>query len=116
MARAIGQWPGQLNRYAPCDKLGASMRVYKHLNPGRLDAHPGQSTRARISNSSDVHNWLIRTGQNLGHDNLVTATFIVDTGGWLWIADRHSEHVACAAGCDVLSAGEIPFYVGAQVV
>ncbi len=38
-----------------------------------------------------------------------TVTFIVDTDGLLWIADRHSEHVACARGGDVLSAGEMTF-------
>ncbi len=36
-------------------------------------------------------------------------TFIIDVEGWLWIADRHSEHYACAAGGDVLSAGEMTF-------
>lgn len=36
-------------------------------------------------------------------------TFIVDTDGLLWIADRQSEHIACARGGDFLSAGEITF-------
>jgi len=39
----------------------------------------------------------------------MTATFIVDSAGDLWIADRHSEHVCCARGGTVLSAGEITF-------
>ncbi|MBW3622765.1 MAG: hypothetical protein KY468_05070 [Armatimonadetes bacterium] len=37
------------------------------------------------------------------------ATFIIDTEGQLWIADRNSEHVQCALGQDVLSAGEMTF-------
>jgi hypothetical protein len=39
----------------------------------------------------------------------VTATFIIDPAGQLWVADRRSEHVACADGGDVLAAGEITF-------
>ncbi|MFI9844705.1 hypothetical protein ACIHFD_47320 [Nonomuraea sp. NPDC051941] len=36
-------------------------------------------------------------------------TFVVDTDGTLRLAPRRSEHVACAAGSPVLSAGEIGF-------
>jgi hypothetical protein len=92
------------------------MRVYKHLNPGKVDAHPPQSTRARIGSSKDVLDWLVRTGQKVGRDGIVTTTFVIDTDGWLWVADRHSEHVACAEGRDVLSAGEMTFDVSSPVV
>ncbi|GAA3760002.1 hypothetical protein [Micromonospora maritima] len=37
------------------------------------------------------------------------ATFVVDLRGTLRVAPRQSEHVACAAGQDVLAAGEITF-------
>lgn len=36
-------------------------------------------------------------------------TFVVDTRGWLRLALRRSEHVVCAGGGPVLSAGEIEF-------
>jgi hypothetical protein len=36
-----------------------------------------------------------------------TFTFVVTTDGVLRIASRHSEHVVCAGGGEVLSAGEI---------
>ena len=39
----------------------------------------------------------------------VPVTFIIDLDENLWIADRHSEHVACAGGRDVLAAGELVF-------
>ena len=39
------------------------------------------------------------------------ATFIVDPSGYLWIADRRSEHVACADGGPVMAAGEMTFEV-----
>src|SRR6185503_7650273 len=45
------------------------------------------------------------------------ATFVVDREGVLRLADRRSEHVACAGGEEVLSAGEIFFAGrGAEVV
>lgn len=46
----------------------------------------------------------------------VIATFIIDVNGRLWIADRHSEHVQCARGQSVLSAGEMTFAVEKQEV
>jgi len=85
------------------------MRVYKHLNPGSTNAHPVRSTRTAITASSDIRDWLSQMGQRASRDGAVTVTFIVDTDGVLWIADRHSEHTACAAGRGVLSAGEITF-------
>jgi hypothetical protein len=56
-------------------------------------------------------NWLANTTQPKNPDDSITLTFIVDTEGFLWINDRHSEHVICANGGDVLSAGEITFKV-----
>jgi hypothetical protein len=42
-------------------------------------------------------------------EGLVAATFIVSVEGWLHLASRRSEHVACAGGREVLSAGEMFF-------
>ena len=42
----------------------------------------------------------------------IPATFVVDTETRFWIADRGSEHVACAREGEVLSAGEV-FFAGA---
>ncbi|MFI6155182.1 hypothetical protein ACIBCA_21130 [Kitasatospora sp. NPDC051170] len=41
-------------------------------------------------------------------------TFVVDLGGALRLAPRRSEHVACAGGEPVMSAGEIGFGVAAD--
>jgi hypothetical protein len=54
---------------------------------------------------------MMTTRQQLSRDHSVVATYVVDTDGRLWIADRHSEHVACAAGRPVLAAGEMTFHV-----
>ncbi len=39
----------------------------------------------------------------------IIATFVIDTASNLRINDRHSEHIVCANGEMVLSAGEITF-------
>jgi hypothetical protein len=85
------------------------MRAYRHQHQEKTEAHPSNSTRARIAAAQDVIHWLQQTGQCPEHDNTITATFIVDLDGALWIADRRSEHLACPNGRDVLSAGEITF-------
>lgn len=38
-----------------------------------------------------------------------TVTFVIDLDGKLRLADRNSEHVACAGGGPVLAAGEMTF-------
>ncbi|BDA71358.1 hypothetical protein CAL7716_055240 [Calothrix sp. PCC 7716] len=43
-------------------------------------------------------------------------TVIIDVDEQLWIADRHSEHVQCARGQRVLSAGEITFTLASSNV
>ncbi|MEM9069852.1 MAG: hypothetical protein AAGE52_15170 [Myxococcota bacterium] len=42
-------------------------------------------------------------------DTEVTCTFVVDHEGVLRVADRASEHVACAGGAPVFAAGELTF-------
>ncbi len=66
------------------------------------------SERHHIQELQDVRDWISQTKQRL-EDGMVTATFIVNATGQLWVADRHSEHVACAVDQPVLSAGEMTF-------
>jgi hypothetical protein len=88
------------------------MRRYSHLGTKEeWEAVPPDSTRALVRAPADVTRWVADTRQKLDPDRCVTATFVVRTDGQLWIADRHSEHVACAEGGDVLSAGEMTFRV-----
>lgn len=68
-------------------------------------------TRRLIECPQDVADWARQTQQHLDSGREVTATFVVDTGERLWIADRCSEHVACAQSPQVLAAGEMTFYV-----
>ncbi|OUL22415.1 hypothetical protein BV378_24975 [Nostoc sp. RF31YmG] len=64
----------------------------------------------RILSLKDLKNWINQTMQQPNTWGLIPATFVVSAQGYLLIADRHSEHVACAGGESVLSAGEIFFY------
>jgi hypothetical protein len=74
------------------------------------------SQRICVHKSEDILRWIKDTQQSLQSDRTVTATFIIDIDEQLWINDRHSEHIVCANGEDVLSAGEITFAVdNAQV-
>lgn len=65
--------------------------------------------RYLVQNPEDILRWIAETRQVIQRDKTVIATFIIDVEQHLWINDRRSEHVVCAAGEDVLSAGEITF-------
>jgi len=88
-------------------------RRYQYIGPDELRG--ASSERHSISRPQDVLNWIADTQQTLEHGSVI-ATFIVDTDGQLWVADRRSEHVACAAGQPVLSAGEMMFEVEGRSV
>ena len=61
-----------------------------------------------IRSIAELKNWINNTSdrQTIA-GNLVIATFVIDRDKNLRLADRHSEHIACAGGESVLSAGEI---------
>ncbi len=69
------------------------------------------SDRMCVQSSDNIRHWIEETQQSLNKDNMVVATFIIDVNQQLWIADQRSEHVRCAAGQNVLSAGEMTFAV-----
>jgi hypothetical protein len=57
-----------------------------------------------ISSPEDFATWLTTCGED---ERAEPFTFVVGLDGTLRLAPRRSEHVACAAGAPVLSAGEI---------
>ena len=61
----------------------------------------------QIKSQLNLQNWLETTQQKPNHFGCIEATFIIDLTGYLRLAHRHSEHVACSGGQPVLSAGEI---------
>ncbi|OCQ94173.1 hypothetical protein BCD64_05235 [Nostoc sp. MBR 210] len=62
-----------------------------------------------ILSVNDLKNWITQTMQKPNAWGLIPATFVVDSENYLRLAERHSEHVACAGSKPVLSAGEIFF-------
>ena len=89
------------------------MTKYHYIGPPELRG--SVSERRLIQKPSDVCDWVSQTKQRPQH-GLIVATFIISVDGHLWIADRHSEHVACAAGQPVLSAGEMTFAIDGKQV
>lgn len=84
-------------------------RSYQYVGPTAVAARvAGHSAGTAIAQSTDVIAFANRVGRPR-RGKLFAVTFVVDLKGRLLIADRHSEHVACAGGSDVLSAGEMFF-------
>jgi hypothetical protein len=87
-------------------------RLYRYVGPAAIKA--GVADRpagTRILSVADLLDWVRRTDQAPGRDGRVAATFVIDEPCDLLVADRRSEHVACAGGGPVLSAGEMFFLV-----
>jgi hypothetical protein len=58
---------------------------------------------------TDVERWVHDTRQQPDQLGLIVATFVITQDDILRLADRHSEHVACAGGGVVRAAGEMGF-------
>jgi len=85
------------------------MRLYRYVGPKRIADRAGAEVAgAVVRRAEDVVAWARDSGQVLVGGR-VTATFVIDVTGELLIADRRSEHVACAGGRPVRSAGEMTF-------
>lgn len=92
-------------------------RTYHYVGPPEVRARAaGQAAGKTAASAADVLVWVRATRQVAGRGEAVPATFVVDVEGRLRIADRRSEHVACAGGGDVLSAGEMFFAVEGEDV
>lgn len=88
------------------------MKKYKYIGPENLLSLVKETNGGKvILSQQDVLDWISDTNQELDGMNQVTVTFIINIEGQLLIADRHSEHVACAGGKEVLSAGEMTFEI-----
>src|SRR5262245_34713801 len=88
------------------------MKVYRYVGPRRIAERVATSPGGTpIRSSRDVLAWIEASSQALDADGCVIATFVVDDAGVLKVADRRSEHVACAGGARVRSAGEMTFAI-----
>ncbi|QES53584.1 hypothetical protein DEJ51_04385 [Streptomyces venezuelae] len=80
---------------------------YRYVGPAELcglvrPEHEGR----RIRSAAEFGEW---ASGPAAADLSEPVTFVVDRGGVLRLAPRRSEHVVCAGGDTVLSAGEIAF-------
>lgn len=86
-------------------------RQYRYVGPEeirqRVQSH---SADYRIDTKVILRDWLL-INADPESQNQVIATFIIDLNGHLRLAHRRSEHVACAGGLPVLSAGEMTYSI-----
>lgn len=83
------------------------LRQYEYVGPAELRRAamvPGE----RVRDAADLAIFLDDLDPENGY---LVATFVIDSGDHLRLADRRSEHVACAGGNAVLSAGEMFFRI-----
>ncbi|MEU3242549.1 hypothetical protein ABZ713_07110, partial [Streptomyces sp. NPDC006875] len=87
--------------------MNARGRSYRYVGPAELKAavRPGDGGR-RIGSAADFGGWIV---EQSAAELTEPFTFVIDVDGVLRLAPRRSEHVACAGGDMVLSAGEISF-------
>lgn len=91
-------------------------RRYHYVGPEHiLEDVAQQPPGSLITCEQDVLRWLQTPHIQPDRDQCITVTFTVSTTHILRVADRHSEHVACAAGGPVLAAGELTFEVDEDV-
>ena len=81
---------------------GAEPTLYRYVGARSIAERSGVIVRgAPVRAPTDLAPWLSARE--------VTVTFVVTEGGTLLVADRHSEHVACAGNRPVRAAGEMAF-------
>lgn len=84
------------------------LKLYPYVGPARLaKLAAAGSPRFHVTTAAATAAWLA-TQPDSDAGGTLTLTFVVLPNG-LWLADRHSEHVACARGAPALSAGEVTF-------
>ena len=84
-------------------------RRYRYVGPAEIAARVQSDCGGEVIDSVEkLKDSLCSMGGYHSGESL-TVTFVVGTDGILRIADRRSEHVACARGKVVLGAGEMTF-------
>jgi len=74
-------------------------RLYSYAGPADIKARvAGRPAGTSIKSIAVFLAWVRDTDQRAGSAGLVTVTFIIAANDNLLVADRHSEHVACAGG------------------
>lgn len=96
-------------------KIAQRLRLYHYVGPADL-ARLAQTDTPRMALGTAacaVKLWrqyfpaFKPTLRESGSSETLTVTFVVVPSEGMWVADRHSEHVACARGGPVHAAGEL---------
>jgi hypothetical protein len=88
--------------------VSAVPRLYSYVGPDEIRSrHAGAAGGRVITCASDLLAWLGDAERD--REGRHAATFVIDAEGRLRLAPRRSEHVACASGGPVRSAGEMFF-------
>lgn len=86
-----------------------SPRLYAYVGTDEVRAAAADAPAGTPIDSRDaLARWLAAQADD-AEGEAITATFVVTPDGTLRVANRRSEHVACAGGQPVLSAGEMRF-------
>ncbi len=92
-------------------------RLYSYVGPPEILHTARLSPSGQvISSPSELTAWIGSHSVDSEGDDSLIATYVVDAHGQLRLAPRRSEHVACAAGGPVLSAGEVTFTPDGKVI
>ncbi|WP_394833009.1 hypothetical protein LVJ94_41555 [Pendulispora rubella] len=84
-------------------------RIYDYVGPEHVRTSArGSAPGTVIRSPEDLVHWC-QAHRAERENDLLPATFVVRRDGYLYLASRRSEHVACASGDAVLGAGEIFF-------
>lgn len=82
-------------------------RYYRYIGPAEIRAQVRPGSRGRpIASLGDLDDWLKEQAEDEREEPF---TFVIDVNEMLLLAPQRSEHIACAGGDPVLSAGEITF-------
>jgi hypothetical protein len=87
-------------------------RQYKYVGPSDIAARVRRDCGGTVIDSVETLKDSLCSMDGFRSGQSLTVTFVVGTDGSLRIADQRSEHVACASGEDILSAGEMTFGIG----
>ncbi|MEL6109843.1 MAG: hypothetical protein AAFU85_27860, partial [Planctomycetota bacterium] len=95
-----------------------TLRQYRYVGPAEIRDAAMDSSPAgtAIDCAEDLAWWIASQADEAQPDGSLIATFVIAVDGTLLLAPRRSEHVACAGGGPVLSAGEITFSTRPEVI
>ncbi len=91
--------------------------TYPYIGPiSILQRIQEQHQGTLITSIQDIENWLKENNQRGDDYGNIVVTFVILPHYELRISDRHIEHVQCANGSEVLSAGEMTFAIDKKKV